>query len=139
MELCRRGGRRSATLQDHGWEDIMIEGAHVIIYSRDAEADREFLGNALGSPGIDAGDGWLIFALPPAEVAVHPTEGPSGYAFYLTCDDIEQTLADLSARGVEIARPVSDEGWGLLSAVRMPSGTELQLYEPRHSVAYGRA
>jgi hypothetical protein len=117
----------------------MIEGAHVIIYSRDAEADREFLGKALSLSGIDAGDGWLIFALPPAEVAVHPTEGQSGYDFYLTCDDIEQTLADLSARGVEPARPVSDEGWGLLSAVRMPSGTELQLYEPRHSVAYGRS
>jgi Glyoxalase/Bleomycin resistance protein/Dioxygenase superfamily len=117
----------------------MIEGAHVIIYSRDAEADREFLAKALSLSGIDAGDGWLIFALPPAEVAVHPTDGQSGYEFYLTCDDIEQTLADLSARGVELARPVSDEGWGLLSAVRMPSGTELQLYEPRHSVAYGRS
>jgi Glyoxalase/Bleomycin resistance protein/Dioxygenase superfamily len=133
------GCRELTTLQDHAEEDIMIEGAHVIIYSRDAEADREFLGNALGSLGVDAGEGWLIFALPPAEVAVHPTEGDSGYEFYLTCDDIEQTLADLSARGVKIARPVSDEGWGLLSAVRMPSGAELQLYEPRHSVAYGRS
>jgi hypothetical protein len=117
----------------------MIEGAHVIIYSRDAKADREFLSNALGSPGVDAGERWLIFALPPAEVAVHPTEGHSGYEFYLTCDDIERTLADLSARGVKVARPVSDEGWGLLSAVRMPSGAELQLYEPRHSVAYSRS
>jgi hypothetical protein len=117
----------------------MIEGAHVIMYSRAADADREFLGMALGSTGIDAGDGWLIFALPPAEIAVHPTEAQSGYEFYLTCDDITQTLADLSARGVEIARPVSDEGWGLLSAVRMPSGAELQLYEPRHSVAYRRS
>jgi hypothetical protein len=133
------GCRELTTLQDHAEEDIMIEGAHVIIYSRDAEADREFLGNALGSLGVDAGEGWLIFALPPAEVAVHPTEGDSGYEFYLTCDDIEQTLADLSARGVKIARPVSDEGWGLLSAVKMPSGAELQLYEPRHSVAYGRS
>jgi catechol 2,3-dioxygenase-like lactoylglutathione lyase family enzyme len=127
------------TLQDHAKEDIMLEGAHVIIYSRDAEADREFLSNALGSLGVDAGEGWLIFALLPAEVAVHPTEGHSGYEFYFTCDDIEQTLADLSARGVKIARPVSDEGWGLLSAVRMPSGAELQLYEPRHSVAYSRS
>jgi hypothetical protein len=133
------GCRELTTLQDHAEEDIMIEGAHVIIYSRDAEADREFLGNALGSLGVDAGEGWLIFALPPAEVAVHPSEGDSGYEFYLTCDDIEQTLADLSARGVKIARPVSDEGWGLLSAVKMPSGAELQLYEPRHSVAYGRS
>jgi hypothetical protein len=117
----------------------MIEGAHVIMYSRPAEADREFLGKALGSPGIDAGNGWLIFALPPAEIAVHPTEEQSGCEFYLTCDDIKQTLADLSARGVDIARPVSDEGWGLLSAVKMPSGAELQLYEPRHSVAYDRS
>jgi hypothetical protein len=117
----------------------MIEGAHVIIYSRAADADREFLGKALGSPGTDPGDGWLIFALPPAEIAVHPTEEQSGCEFYLTCNDINQTLADLSALGVEIARPVSDEGWGLLSAVRMPSGAELELYEPRHSVAYGRS
>src|SRR4030095_15370243 len=87
----------------------MIEGAHVIIYSRDAKADREFLGNALGSLGGGAGEGWLIFALPPAEVAVHPTEGHSGYEFYLTCDDIERTLADLSARGVKTPGPVSDK------------------------------
>jgi catechol 2,3-dioxygenase-like lactoylglutathione lyase family enzyme len=114
----------------------MIEGAHVILYSRDAEADREFLRGALGFASVDAVDGWLIFALPPVEVAVHPTEGEPKHEFYLTCDDIEGTLADLSARGVELARAVSDEGWGRLAAVKMPSGGELSLYEPRHPVAY---
>jgi hypothetical protein len=120
-------------------EEGMIEGAHVILYSRDAEADREFLHETLGTTGVDAGDGWLIFALPPAEVAVHPTEEEPTRELYLTCDDIERTLADLSARGVEIVRGVSDEGWGLLAAVGMPSGAELPLYEPRHPVAYRRA
>jgi catechol 2,3-dioxygenase-like lactoylglutathione lyase family enzyme len=114
----------------------MIEGAHVILYSRDAEADRVFLRDVLGSPGVDAGDGWLIFALPPAEVAVHPTEGEPKHELYLICDDIERTLGFLSARGVEISHPASDEGWGLLASVRMPSGAELSLYEPRHPVAY---
>jgi hypothetical protein len=117
----------------------MIEGAHVILYSRDAEADREFLRETLGSTAVDAGRGWLIFALPPAEVAVHPTEAEPTRELYLTCDDIEHTLADLSGRGVEIVRGVSDEGWGLLAAVRMPSGAELPLYEPRHPVAYRSA
>jgi hypothetical protein len=118
----------------------MIEGAHVILYSRDAEADRKFLLDTLGSTSVDAGDGWLIFALPPAEVAVHPTEDDDPKVeLYLTCDDIERTLADLSARGVEVARAVSDEGWGLLAAVRMPSGAELPLYEPRHPVAYSNS
>jgi catechol 2,3-dioxygenase-like lactoylglutathione lyase family enzyme len=117
----------------------MIEGAHVILYSRDAQADRAFLHDVLGSPGVDAGDGWLIFALPPAEVAVHPTEGEPTSELYLTCDDIERTLGDLSARGVAITRPASDEGWGVLATVRMPSGAELSLYEPRHPVAYRRS
>jgi catechol 2,3-dioxygenase-like lactoylglutathione lyase family enzyme len=117
----------------------MIEGAHVILYSRDAEADRAFLRDVLGSPGVDAGDGWLIFALPPAEVAVHPTEGEPQHELYLTCDDIERTLSDLSTRGVEITHPASDEGWGVLASVRMPSGAELSLYEPRHPVAYHRS
>jgi hypothetical protein len=120
-------------------EGDMIEGAHVILYSRDAEADREFLHDLLGSPGVDAGDGWLIFALPPAEVAVHPTEGEPKQELYLTCDDIERTLTYLSARGVQIARAISDERWGLLAAVSMPSGAELPMYEPRHPIAYQRS
>lgn len=114
-------------------------GCHVILYSSDAVADRAFLRDVLGWSGVDAGDGWLIFALPPAEVAVHPTEGDPRHELYLMCDDIERTLSELSARGVETTRPASDQGWGVLAALRMPSGAELSLYEPRHPVAYHRS
>ncbi|WP_274560749.1 VOC family protein [Streptomyces spiramyceticus] len=114
----------------------MINGAHVILYSTAADADRSFIRDVLGFPGVDSGGGWLIFKLPPAEVAVHPTGGRPKHEFYLMCDDIEQTLADLAQRGAEISGPVRDQGWGLLAAVRLPSGTELPLYEPKHPVAY---
>jgi uncharacterized glyoxalase superfamily protein PhnB len=118
---------------------IVIEGAHVILYSHDPEADRAFLRDLLGSATVDAGNGWLIFALPPAEIAVHPTEGESRHELYLTCDDLDATLANLTARGVEIAHPRSEERWGFLASIRMPSGAELPLYEPRHPVAYRRS
>jgi catechol 2,3-dioxygenase-like lactoylglutathione lyase family enzyme len=114
----------------------MINGAHVISYSRDADADRAFLRDALGFTGVDAGGGWLIFKLPPAEIAVHPADGEAKHEFYLMCDNIERLLAELTANGVEIARPVSDEGWGLLASIRLPSGSDLALYEPRHPIAY---
>jgi uncharacterized glyoxalase superfamily protein PhnB len=117
----------------------VIEGAHLILYSRDAEVDRVFLRDTIGFAGVDAGEGWLILALPPAEVAVHPTDGETRYELYLTCDNIQRTLADLSNRGVEIVHPVADRGWGLLAAIRMPSGAELGLYEPRHPTAYRRS
>lgn len=117
----------------------MIEGAHLILYSRDAEVDRVFLRDTIGFAGVDAGEGWLILALPPAEVAVHPTDGETRYELYLTCDNIQRTLADLSNRGVEIVHPVADRRWGLLAAIRMPSGAELGLYEPRHPTAYRRS
>lgn len=113
----------------------MINGAHVIIYSRDAEADRAFIRDVLEFRGIDVGGGWLIFKLPPAEVAVHPAEEPQ-HELYLMCDDLEKTLADLKAKGVEVTRPPSDQGWGVLSAIRLPSGTELPIYEPRHPPAH---
>src|SRR4029453_16610445 len=114
----------------------MINGIHVIIYSAGAAADRAFIRDTLGFPGVDAGPGWLIFRLPPAEIAVHPTDGGSKHHLYLMCEDIARTLQDLAARGVEPTRPVSDEGWGLLTSVRLPSGSELGLYQPRHPVAY---
>jgi len=114
----------------------MINGTHVIMYSQDAEADRVFIRDVLGFAGVDAGDGWMIFKLPPAEIAVHPTEGPAKHELYLMCDNLESVLAGLTARGVEIAHPVSDEGWGLLASIRLPSGADLSLYEPRHPVAY---
>src|SRR5947207_2274509 len=114
----------------------MINGAHIILYSTNAEADRVFIRDVLGFAGVDAGGGWLIFKLPPAEIAVHPTDGDSQHELYLMCDDIEGLLGQLTAKGIEVSRPVSNQGWGLLAAVRLPSGADLPLYEPRHPVAY---
>jgi catechol 2,3-dioxygenase-like lactoylglutathione lyase family enzyme len=114
----------------------MINGAHVIVYSGDADADRAFLRDALGFTGVDAGDGWLIFKLPPAEIAVHPADRETKGEFYLMCDNIEGLLTELTSKGVEIARPLSDQGWGLLASIRLPSGFDLALYEPRHPTAF---
>ncbi|MFD5371664.1 VOC family protein, partial [Streptomyces sp. NPDC127103] len=114
----------------------MFSGAHVILYTRDAEADRAFLKDVAGFPHVDAGRGWLIFKLPPAEVAVHPTSEEPKHELYLMCDDLTATLKDLEDRGAEISRAITDQGWGLLAAVRLPSGTELPLYEPRHPTAH---
>jgi catechol 2,3-dioxygenase-like lactoylglutathione lyase family enzyme len=113
----------------------MINGAHVIIYSRDAEADRAFFRDTLGYPHVDAGHGWLIFRLPPAEVAMHPADGEPAHELYLMCDDLEATMAELSTKGVEFTLAVTEERWGLRTAVRLPGGGELGLYEPRHPVA----
>jgi len=82
---------------------------------------------------VDAGGGWLIFALPPAELAAHPADQAGRHELYLMCDDIEATVAMLEGKGVELARPVSDEGFGLMTAIRLPGGGELGLYEPRHA------
>ncbi|WP_282698017.1 extradiol dioxygenase [Streptomyces sp. CC208A] len=114
----------------------MFSGAHVILYTRDAEADRDFLKDVAGLPHVDAGRGWLIFRLPPAEIAVQPTEGEPKHEVYLMCEDLARTLTALEDKGAEISRAITDQGWGLLSAVRLPSGTELPLYEPRHPTAY---
>src|SRR5690242_14662670 len=113
----------------------MINGAHAILYSTDAEADRAFLRDVLGFPHVDAGHDWLIFKLPPAEVAVHPADAEPRHELYLMCDDLAATMADLAGRGVEVAA-VSAERWGSLAVIRLPSGAELGLYEPRHPVAY---
>jgi catechol 2,3-dioxygenase-like lactoylglutathione lyase family enzyme len=110
----------------------MINGGHVIIHSRDAAADRAFFADVLGYPHVDAGGGWLIFRLPPAEIAVHPTDGPEAHEFYLMCDDIETTMAELTGKGVEFTQPLTDAGWGLLTRLRLPGGGELPLYQPRH-------
>lgn len=114
----------------------MISGAHVILFSADAPADRALLAELLrGHRGVDAGGGWLILALPPAEVAVHPTDGPPQHELYLMCDDVEGTVADLTARDVVVEGGIRDEGWGLLTTIRLPGGGALGLYEPRHPVA----
>jgi predicted enzyme related to lactoylglutathione lyase len=106
---------------------------HAIMFSPDAEKVRAFLSDVLEMPSVDAGGGWLIFALPAAELAVHPAEGQPRHELYLMCDDIEATLTELRARGTEVAREVSDQGWGLLAAIRLPDGTELPIYQPRHA------
>jgi predicted enzyme related to lactoylglutathione lyase len=114
----------------------MINGAHVIVYSQDAEADRAFIRDVLGFASVDAGEGWLIFKLPPAEAAVHPTDGQAAHELYLMCDDIDSTLAALTAAGVEISQPVTAMGWGSRASIRLPSGADLSLYQPRHPVAH---
>ena len=110
----------------------MITGMHAIVFSPQAEKVRAFFDDVLGLPSADAGGGWLIFALPPAELAVHPSDGDSHHELYLMCDDIHATLAELAGKGAEVARGVSDQGWGLLAAIRLPDGSEFPLYQPRH-------
>jgi len=111
----------------------VITGAHVIVYSRDADADRAFFRDVLEYPHVDVGGGWLIFKLPPGEVAVHPSEGAS-HELYLMCDDVNTTVEQLAGKGVSCG-PVSDQGWGLLTSIRLPGGGQLGLYEPRHPKA----
>src|ERR1700678_4782696 len=110
----------------------MIQGVHAIVFSPEAERVRAFFGETLGLASVDAGGGWLISARPPAELAVPPADGDGRHELYLMCDDIHATLAELRGRGAEIARDVSDQGWGLLAAIRLPDGGELPIYEPRH-------
>jgi catechol 2,3-dioxygenase-like lactoylglutathione lyase family enzyme len=114
----------------------MITGTHAIIYSDDAERTRAFFRDTLGFPSVDAGDGWLIFKLPPAEVASHPEEKGGRHELYLMCDDIEATVKELKAKGVEFTSDISNQGWGMLTSLKLPGGGELGLYQPRHPVAF---
>lgn len=109
----------------------MITGMHAIVFSPQAEKVRTFFAEVLGMSAVDAGGGWLIFALPPAELAVHPDD-TSRHQLYLMCDDIDATLAELRGKGAEVAQEVSDQGWGLLAAIHLPDGSEFPIYQPRH-------
>jgi catechol 2,3-dioxygenase-like lactoylglutathione lyase family enzyme len=113
----------------------MIAGAHTILFAHDADATRAFFRDVLDLDSVDAGHGWLIFELPPGELACHPTEGGSGplTELYLMCQDVDAARAELESRGVEFVAPVSDEGFGRLTRFRVPGYGELGLYEPRHS------
>src|SRR3954467_14408944 len=113
----------------------MITGAHTIIYSRDADADRAFFADVLEHPHVDAGGGWLIFKLPPAELAVHPSGGSTGHELYFMCDDLEATMGDLQAKGVEFTQDISEERWGRLTRFRLPGGGEVGIYEACHRLA----
>jgi len=110
----------------------MIQGMHALIYTRKADALRAFFRDVLGWPSVDAGQGWLIFRLPPAEIAAHPTDGETRCELYLMCDDIQRTIQELKAKGVAMTRPVKDEGWGLLTAICLPDGSEMGIYQPKH-------
>jgi predicted enzyme related to lactoylglutathione lyase len=111
----------------------MIKGVHALLYTPQTEAVRAFLRDVLGWGHVDDGNGWLIFALPPAELGVHPTEGKPAAELYLMCDDIEATVAELTAKGVEFTEPITDAGWGLLTRFRIAEGETMPLYEPRHA------
>jgi hypothetical protein len=108
---------------------------HAIIYSTAAEKDRMFFKDVLGFTSVDAGDGWLIFRLPPAEIAVHPDKKGGRVELYFMCKDIKATLAELRLKRVKILHEISDQGWGLLASIALPSGAELGIYEPRHPTA----
>jgi predicted enzyme related to lactoylglutathione lyase len=110
----------------------VITGVHAIVFSPEAEQVRAFFRDVLGLSSVDAGGGWPIFALPPAELAVHPADGNTRQELYLMCDDIHATLAELRGKGVDVAKDVIDQGWGLVAAIRLPDGSELPVYEPRH-------
>ncbi|HEY5025649.1 MAG TPA: VOC family protein [Acidimicrobiales bacterium] len=124
----------------------MILGTHAMLFAEDPDRARAFFRDVLEMPNIDAHDGWLIFKLPPAELGIHPagepgdpSTGPTSghHELYLTCDDIEATVADLTVKGVEFAGPIESQGFGLLTRLRVPGGGELGIYQPRHATAYG--
>jgi catechol 2,3-dioxygenase-like lactoylglutathione lyase family enzyme len=112
----------------------MINGAHAILYSEDADATRAALAKVLGTRSVDAGGGWLIFALPPAELAVHPAEEGGRHELYLMTDDLKATLARLRERGVTVSGEPSDQPWGVVAAIEVPGFGALGIYEPRHPV-----
>jgi catechol 2,3-dioxygenase-like lactoylglutathione lyase family enzyme len=116
---------------------LVIFGAHVVVYSKDADADRAFLRDILGFSSVDAGHGWLIFALPPAEVAVHPADESGASELYLVCDDLAAEMSALSANGVPCA-DVEEARWGSVTKIRLPGGGEVGLYQPKHPLALTR-
>jgi catechol 2,3-dioxygenase-like lactoylglutathione lyase family enzyme len=109
-----------------------IVGAHAIIYSKDADADRAFLGEVLGLKGVDVGGGWLIFSLPPSEVAVHPFDENDKHELFLLVDDVDAFVARMKEHKVRTAR-ISAQSWGRLTKVTLPGGGQLPVYEPRHA------
>jgi len=111
----------------------MINGGHLIIYSKQADADRAFFRDVLALENVDVGDGWLIFALPPSEVAIHPTDGDGGtHELYLMCENVEAFVAAIGTHGIACS-PIADRGWGLLTQITLPGGGKLGVYQPRHA------
>ncbi len=112
----------------------MINAVHMILYSENPSADRDFLRDVLGYSYVDAGGGWLIFKLPPAEAAFHPAERGGDVEMYFMCDDLEVTLAELEKHGVQ-AEPVTRARWGMVTAIHLPGGAKVGLYQPLHPLA----
>ena len=124
---------------------MVINGSHTIIYAEDAELARAFFRDVLDFPNVDVHDGWLIFKLPPAELGIHPesedTEGNRDrrhgrHELFLMCSDVVATVAALKAKGVEFTTPVEDQGFGLITRLRVPGADEVSLYQPKHATAY---
>jgi predicted enzyme related to lactoylglutathione lyase len=114
----------------------MINGVHALIYTKHADEVRAFFQDVLGFSSVDSGDGWLIFALPPAELGIHPANGDGRHGrhqLYLMCDDVHRTIEELKRKGVEFTADVIDEGWGLTTSIKLPGGSEFGLYEPKHA------
>jgi hypothetical protein len=116
---------------------VVVFGAHVVLYSRDAEADRRFLAESVGLDSVDAGHGWLVFAMPPSEVAVHPAEA-AGSELYLMCDDLTAEMAALATCGVSCSA-IEEARWGSITKIALPGGGEIGLYQPRHPLAIDRS
>ena len=116
---------------------MAIIGMHALIYSKKADETRAFLRDVLGFRAVDAGHGWLIFAAPPAELAVHPADGKEYHELYLMCDDVDATCAELRRKGVTTSE-IQDQAWGRVTQIRLPSGDTLGMYEPKHPVAIAR-
>ena len=114
----------------------MISGAHVIVYSKNVEADRTFFRDVLGFKYVDAGHGWLIFALPPGEAAVHPSDESDAHELYFMCDDLKAEMASLAKKGVECSK-VQEARWGSITKMQLPGGSEVGLYQPKHPTALG--
>jgi len=115
-------------------EGLMISGAHVIVYTKDAEADRAFFRDVLGFQSVDAGHGWLIFALPPGEAAFHPSENNGPHELYFMCDNLKLEMAALAKKGVTCT-VVHEERWGSITKIGLPGGGEIGLYQPKHPTA----
>ena len=115
----------------------MIFGAHVIVYSKDADADRAFFRDILGLKSVDAGHGWLIFALPPGEAAFHPDEKNDRHELYFMCDDLKAEMSALKKKGVACS-DIHNERWGSITKISLPGGGKIGLYQPKHPIAIGR-